>query len=627
MKAVKKKAKIFLCVSIVLMLISMIGVSLVQTNVGHISVKHMYWETEAGIGISANLYIPDTATTVNKAPAVVTSHGYLNNKGMQDSNSVELSRRGFVVLAVDQPGCGESDIADYAGKNGSGYNFSAVYQGARELSRLPFVDTSKIGVTGHSMGGMSCNLAVMSDDASGKPIISAVLLNCIDAMYTDSKNTMGGLATMAGLNGKYKNMYGTRDVGMIASKYDEFFQQTMTKDGKVLQAPYFMKSSYYAQSFLNFGKDPTNLGRRNAETFYHETIDGKDALRVIFNPAQIHPWSHFSMRSETATVEFFTKAFGSPINISATSQIWQVKEAFNFVGMIGLVMFIITLATSLLFTPLFEELRADEIIKARIINKKGIIWFVCGSAISTAIAALTYHPVVEFGKNLSFTEQPMIFGIALWAALCGVLSIINMFISYKIFGKDSGVELVESGVKIPLKKIGKTILLGLLVIVAAYACVFFADYFFLSDFRIWNVGIKVFNANTLRMAIFPHVFLFLIFYISYSVASNCFNFNQIGGKHSWANNLVLTIVALLPIIILLAIQYGTYVSTGHMAWSSNNAPMNIAQLFAFLIMIPGASVINRMLYKVTKNPYLPGIITGILIAIISSCNTTSRFLG
>lgn len=64
-----------------------------------------------------------------------------------------------------------------------------------------------------------------------------------------------------------------------------------------------------------------------------------------------------------------------------------------------------------------------------------------------------------------------------------------------------------------------------------------------------------------------------------------------------------------------------------MAWSTNNAPMNIAQLWAFLVIIPGASVIDRMLYKVTRNPYLAGIITGILVAIISCSNTTSRLIG
>lgn len=627
MKNLLKKTKITLCISIALMLISMIVVSVVQTDGGHVSVKHMYWETEAGIGISANLYVPDTASVDNPAPAVVTSHGYLNNKEMQDTNSVELSRRGYVVLAVDQPGCGESDIADYAGENGTGVNFIAVYQGALELSRLPYVDKEKIGVTGHSMGGMSSNFAVMSDDASGEPIISAVLLNCIDAMYTDSPNTMGGLATMAGLDADYANMYGTRDVGIIASKYDEFFHQTLTEDGTVLQSPDFMDASYYAQSFLNFGQDPTNLEKREAETIYHETIDGEDAIRVIYNPAQIHPWSHFSKRSATATISFFDEAFGSPTEISASNQVWQVKEAFNLVGMIGFVMFIIAFATMLLHSSLFESLRAKELVVARTTNKKGIIWFIGGSVISTILGALTYQPIVEFGKNVSFAEQPMIFGISLWAAFNGVVTIVVMLISYKMYGKETGLDLEEIGVKMSLKKLGMTILLALIVVAVSYAWVFFADYFFLSDFRIWNVGIKVLNANTLRMAIFPHAFLFLVFYIAYSVSSNCFNFNQIGGKHSWANNLVLTIVALLPIIILIAIQYGTYVATGHMAWSDNNTPMNVAQLWAFLIIIPGASVVDRMLYKVTKNPYLAGIITGVLVAIISSANTTSKFLG
>ena len=39
-------------------------------------------------------------TADNPAPAVVTSHGYLNNKEMQDLNYVELARRGFVAFAI-----------------------------------------------------------------------------------------------------------------------------------------------------------------------------------------------------------------------------------------------------------------------------------------------------------------------------------------------------------------------------------------------------------------------------------------------------------------------------------------------------------------------------------------------
>jgi hypothetical protein len=97
-------------------------------------------------------------------------------------------------------------------------------------------------------------------------------------------------------------------------------------------------------------------------------------------------------------------------------------------------------------------------------------------------------------------------------------------------------------------------------------------------------------------------------------------------KHSWANNLVITFASMLPIIILLVIQYGGYVLTKHMPFSDNNGPMDMAQLFAFLLIIPGASAIDRMLYKVTKNPYLGGIITGLTVAIISCTNTISRLI-
>ncbi|MBR0198581.1 MAG: alpha/beta fold hydrolase [Oscillospiraceae bacterium] len=623
MEKTKKWAKRMLCISLALMLLSMICVSLIQTGGGKIEVKHMYWETEAGIGISANIYIPATASAENPAPAVVTSHGYLNNKEMQDANAVELSRRGYVVIAVDQPGCGYSDTADYAGQNGNGMNFIAVYQAALELSRLPFVDSTRIGVTGHSMGGMSSTMAVMSDDASENPVISAVLLNCIDAVYTDAPMTIFGiLASNAG--GNYINLYGNRDVGIIVSKYDEFFHKSTDANGNRVDAPFFFtNNSSDAQSFLHFGQDPTGLDTREVGVFYHEEIDGKDAIRVYFNPAQIHPWSHFSMRSETATISFFEEAFGAPNPIPASNQIWQWKEAFNFVGMVGFVMFIVAFATLMLYTPTFEELRADEVAVAIPTNRKGLRWYWVSAAISTVFGALTFQRVVEWAKGASFAEQPMIFGISVWACLCGVVSILLMFIGYKLNGKDDQVDLAARGVKITGKKLIKTLLLAVIVVAVSYSCVFLADYFCLSDFRIWNVGIKTFNANLLRISLFPHALLFLVFYIAFSVANNSFNFNQIGGKSSFVNNLINTLVGLLPLVVLLGIQYGTYFITGHMPFNDNNANMNYAQLWAFLVIIPGASIVDRKLYRVTKNPYLAGIITGVIVAIISCCNTTS----
>ena len=77
------------------------------------TVKKLQFETTVGKSMSALLFKPKWASAENKAPAIVTSHGMLNNKEMQDLNFVELSRRGFVVLAIDLFSHGNSESADF----------------------------------------------------------------------------------------------------------------------------------------------------------------------------------------------------------------------------------------------------------------------------------------------------------------------------------------------------------------------------------------------------------------------------------------------------------------------------------------------------------------------------------
>ena len=93
-------AKFFLCAALVLCLVSMIGASLIQTQNHKIRIKQMTWETPAGHQISADLWIPQNATAQSPAPAVITIEGWYNNKEMQDLYTLELARRGYVVLTM-----------------------------------------------------------------------------------------------------------------------------------------------------------------------------------------------------------------------------------------------------------------------------------------------------------------------------------------------------------------------------------------------------------------------------------------------------------------------------------------------------------------------------------------------
>ena len=80
MEKVKKQAKLWLCISLALMLLCGIVVHLIQTDGGKVIMKELNIETDAGYSMSAYLFIPPNATAENPAPAIVTSHGYLNNK-------------------------------------------------------------------------------------------------------------------------------------------------------------------------------------------------------------------------------------------------------------------------------------------------------------------------------------------------------------------------------------------------------------------------------------------------------------------------------------------------------------------------------------------------------------------
>lgn len=593
MEKVKKTAKIWLCIAIALMLLSSIVCSVVQTNGGKVDMQELMFETDAGYTMSAYIFIPEGVNAENPAPAIVTSHGYLNNKEMQDANYVELARRGFVVLAVDQPCHGDSDIPSVIIPN-------AVYQGAVALSRMPFVDTARIGVTGHSMGGGSCNSAIAEDNLNENRIISAVLLNCADATYVDA-------------DGNWANIYGGRDVAILAAQYDEFFHKYTDAQGINREAPYFL-DGINSQSFLNFGVDPTGLEKRVAGTVYYQEIDGEEAMRVIYNPDIIHPWSHFSAKSTSSVIDFFTEALDAPNPIASSNQVWQWKEGFNFVGLIGFAIFVCAFGTLMLYTPTFESLRAAEVVQpAKIKDTKGKLWFWISLLAGALFSMLIYRWILKTGTSMK-VDQTESMGLGLWSTLCGVFTILSMVVFYFCYGKKNGMDLAEVGVKISLKKLGLSVLLALIVVVVSYGCIFVADYFFYADFRIWTLALKAFEAPILKYL--PYGLLFVTFYVASSVSTNCFNYNNIGGKF---NGILVGVMTALPALILPWIQYITYYSTGAMKWAGS--AMHILWLFPIVLILFGSTIINRVLYKVTKNPYIAGIINAAIVTLLTITNT------
>ena len=124
----------------------------VHTSGGQVQIRDIRFVTQDGGLMRALLYIPQTASPEHPAPAVVAMHGYNNTAEMQDINAIELSRRGIVVLAFDSYAHGHSSYPDSRVNNGFVQDLGT-FAALQYLKVLPYVDLSRVGMVGHSMGG------------------------------------------------------------------------------------------------------------------------------------------------------------------------------------------------------------------------------------------------------------------------------------------------------------------------------------------------------------------------------------------------------------------------------------------------------------------------------------------
>ena len=607
-KKIKKNAKFWVVIALIICLISSVGASLVQTDGGNITYHDVTMVTDSGHELDALLLVPDSATAENPAPAIVVSHGWYNNREMQDLNYVEYARRGYVVISISMYGHGDSEVL----ANGTWFddenNGNGMYDAVKCLARLPFVDSSRIGVTGHSNGGLACRESMLQDEEG---LIAAALIVSNDSVYYDE-------------DGNFANPFGNRDVGIVACQYDEFFHRVKAEDG-TKSAPRDYLKQVTSQSFLNFGVDPTGLEARTSETYYTEEIDGKEAIRVIFNPAITHPWAHFSKGVVADSVDFFDKAFDAPIKLDNNNQTWQWKAFFNALGLLGFFMFVIYCAIALTETRYFGELAADgEVEPLPAPAGKGKWWYWGGFVVCMVFATILYPTIYSWSGKIrpAFFNQSPTWYIGMWTFFCGLFTLLVLFIYYRCYGKKNGLDLAERGIAMSGRKLWKTIVLSVTVVAAAYALVFISDYLFLTDFRLWCFATIRAFAPAHFGTIAKYLIFWLVYYIALSIATNGFNFVKIG-KKGWGSTAIQMFFVFIGPEILIALQYITFFNTGYLWTETAGIGGSIIGiwLYPIVFILPIATFICSKIYRKTKNPYIGGIVMGIIACIIACTNT------
>jgi len=434
-KVLKHKCLIIPLILIILgsFLAGMFNSSFYSVNVSQIS-----FEAEHGT-LTGLLYMPDGAGPNSPRPVIVTTHGYLNTGEMQDSVAIEMSRRGFIVLALDMYDHGNSrwDADIPVGGQFSTFWIHAQFNAVQYMFEQPFTlrdaqGNGMIAVSGHSMGGFSSTLAMYFDELqslqSGVRMIHSGLSVGADLSFAASVAPADQLIAA----------YGSRTVGFVAGMYDEFFfnnpAATAAAGGTVQRSDWTQVPA--GKMFL--GLDPEGPGGTANQWYYAnsgELLLGENVVResqvgsrIIFTPEEIHPWNHFSATTVNHIINFFDHAMGQPNPIPAGNQIWQWKVVFNFITMIGYFMLVIPLAGALLKLPFFKMAVSEKQEPVPMGDKpkhKVIYW------ITLAIATLLPAYLVPMMMERRVDELVILGNFAIGAAVGALILSIWAFATAK----------------------------------------------------------------------------------------------------------------------------------------------------------------------------------------------------
>ena len=662
--AKNKVAVIFLIVCILVIFLSSFIASAIQSNGWSIEVTDLRDAENEGTAISLTgeeteingkvvsgiLFKPKDATADNPLPAVVLTHGYLNNREMQLQNAIELARRGFVVLTVDREGHGNYENT---GETSAVMATSGLYDSVKYLYNMDYVDKDKIGISGHSMGGMTTAMTLLQDMQLG--LVSAGLIQAWSTF-------MGAGADV--------------DVGMLKAQDDEFFFTTNEGEDGTISREYL--STRAAKTFIGNTELEGDVvsGAIYVNGQAVETTGGQEtegAFRVVYEISGVHPQNHCSVEGANAVVNFFYNAFGTPNGyeyISEGNQVWWVKEAFSLIGMIGFFALIFPLVSLLLTTPVFRSLRVakQQVVEETVVVtdetgaeqtmvcqklvwdganiplqpkplkgvQKNISYWLAAIGIMLFSGFSIHSICTEYGSkwfpNTQLYPQDTTNWVAMWAvcsALFSLAVILFFWLANTVVNKirygDNYLEYQENPfaagkIATGLGGLLKTFVLALLVLGILMAVLYTNWAIWTVDFRIWTLAVKVFDMGVLLPTIVRYGVFFGIFFIVSALFNETYRASNIP---EWASTLINVFFNFFGVLLVIAIQYGEFTSTGVM-WQPDMA-LGYIVLFPMVPILAIATVISRRMTAKTGNMWLGAFINTLLFTLITCSNTASSF--
>lgn len=602
------------------------------------------------------LYVPSSATSNSKAPALLLLHGYQNDHETDAAFAIELARRGTVVMAIDEFGHGATDISmvnrgfvnhkvtvNYGNDSEADGTFVTIggqtrYKVLMNFSNLSFfkdkyskdpdgnvlydssmggiaaykvlsemdnVDNKRMAVSGHSMGTWaSWTTAAAYSGTEIEP--RATILQAGELFTKDAYDAA---------NIKFNNVL------LLTSKYDEFnyfrdYSKKTVNDEVI--------TNDITSEFLNVDK---GTGKWN--TTYGSFNDGTARRReLVITNHRLLTHNHTAI---AVAIDWLTNSIGVNTSLENNDQTFMIKEVLVLLATFSAIVSMMFLMNILLDSEFFSYVRRPELIAIR---KTKIGWAYWKGAIITILIAFTTYPfMTQLGHGLLPLPDTSIFrmtignGFLSWYLILIVIMIITTVISVKGAKKkgneltyvDLGLSTIENEKKLDWILLGKGLLLSFILAAFMYVQCVIAEKVFMLDFRFIWPFFKGFSLVRFGQFL-VYIVIFLVFFLLNN--SKIFAQNQPEGTNEaglkgflkcWYKNALCMIGGVLLLILLEYIPFFAGFGPGaDLLFSSTFGGPFMSLMIVFVPQVLVFSLLCTYAYRKTGNVYTGAFLVAIL---------------
>ena len=585
----RKKAVRFFSVTMLILLVCSICIWGFQTSWGKVHIERIYLNSQDGTSVSSLIYIPENATDETPAPAAVIYHGRSNHAHSNDTWSMELARRGFVVLSPDLQGGGESDPDIDRGVQ--------AITTAQYANNLSFVQKDSLNLIGYSAG-------------------TATVLQTYGAM-PDKVNSVCMVfgPFMMQMAGGFD--FVDAHFGLIKSTADQYDYHFIGDPDACLAATADMAGID--------GLEPNKDYDRNGKLFRYAVIDGT-----------LHQTGNISGATISEIVKFENDVVDTPVKLENTDLAWKPQQLISGIACIAM-MFLLAALVNLLMQNEFFASAANAVPKGGT-PRKGFKAWAIDLLFSLVIPALIFVHVSAYTikwtglgtKWVKILPSANLNGIMAWLVVLALIGIVRMIIK-SAKAKKAGTPLTlgdyalgaDGDTKIDWSKPAKGFLMALIVAVFVFTWLWLIEGFMGINYQVWNLSTYLKMSPMRIVRAIPYcLIIFFVMFVG-NMSQRILPSTGSEKKDMWRAVIINTVLTASALFVLLLAQYGgsMLIGTGQTiipqidiyGTGQNTSSGSLDFAFGYCYMMGGTTGVVTYLYRKYGNIWV-GVIPAAMFA-------------